>query len=225
MAPLKRDKPASKRKEREGERRCVVDRAARPRHALIRFVRGPDGALVPDIGERLPGRGVWVTGTRDYLERAREKRLFARGLKSDVAVPSDIAHLVDRLLADRAKAALSMANKAGAITLGFEKVKSSLGREDTAALFHASDAARDGRSRLDRIAASPASDVIEILPDVFNGSELSLALGQENVVHGILTRGGVASAAMNAVRRLAIFRGALPIEAEDGPGIAAKTAG
>ena len=29
--------------------------------ALMRFVVGPDGAVVPDIDERLPGRGLWLT--------------------------------------------------------------------------------------------------------------------------------------------------------------------
>ena len=41
-------------------RRCAVTRALRPKDELIRFVFGPDGAVVPDLKEKLPGRGVWL---------------------------------------------------------------------------------------------------------------------------------------------------------------------
>ncbi|MGH7004506.1 MAG: DUF448 domain-containing protein, partial [Alphaproteobacteria bacterium] len=43
------------------ERRCIVTRASAPRAGLVRFVRGPDNAVVPDLAETLPGRGVWVS--------------------------------------------------------------------------------------------------------------------------------------------------------------------
>ena len=37
-----------------------MTRAAHPVEDLIRFVRAPDGTVVPDLRRRLPGRGVWV---------------------------------------------------------------------------------------------------------------------------------------------------------------------
>jgi predicted RNA-binding protein YlxR (DUF448 family) len=53
-------------KESESERTCIVTRRREPPEAMIRFVRGPDGVLAPDIRARLPGRGVWV-GARPTL--------------------------------------------------------------------------------------------------------------------------------------------------------------
>ena len=47
----------------DGSRRCALSRKSLPKEDLIRFVRGPDGELVPDLKERLPGRGVWIEAT------------------------------------------------------------------------------------------------------------------------------------------------------------------
>src|SRR5262249_2013886 len=49
------------RKATDTVRRCAVTRALRPKDQLIRFVLSPDGVVVPDLKEKLPGRGVWLT--------------------------------------------------------------------------------------------------------------------------------------------------------------------
>ena len=46
---------------RVAERTCVVTRTVRPVEEMIRFVVGPEGAVVPDLKRKLPGRGVWVS--------------------------------------------------------------------------------------------------------------------------------------------------------------------
>ena len=40
------------------ERTCIVTREVGPPDAMIRFVVGPDGVVVPDLRHRLPGRGA-----------------------------------------------------------------------------------------------------------------------------------------------------------------------
>ncbi|MGB6504867.1 MAG: DUF448 domain-containing protein, partial [Xanthobacteraceae bacterium] len=55
-------------RDRGVERMCVATRTVRPVADLIRFVIGPDGAAVPDLKHKLPGRGVWVTATQSALE-------------------------------------------------------------------------------------------------------------------------------------------------------------
>ena len=51
-------------------RLCAVSRVHKPPEELIRFVAGPDGAIVPDLARRLPGRGVWVDATREAVDAA-----------------------------------------------------------------------------------------------------------------------------------------------------------
>ena len=81
----------------DGIRSCALTRARRPKDELIRFVLGPDGAVVPDLKEKLPGRGVWVTAAYDTVAKAAKRNVFARALKTEAKVPEDLAGQVDRL--------------------------------------------------------------------------------------------------------------------------------
>ena len=64
----------------------------------MRFVVAPDGAAVPDLKRRLPGRGIWITATRQALRAAIARNTFARGFKGDVRVASDLVERTERLI-------------------------------------------------------------------------------------------------------------------------------
>ncbi|HEV2189047.1 MAG TPA: DUF448 domain-containing protein, partial [Stellaceae bacterium] len=49
------------------QRRCILTGETGERAALLRFVVGPDGTIVPDIEARLPGRGLWLVSRRDIV--------------------------------------------------------------------------------------------------------------------------------------------------------------
>jgi predicted RNA-binding protein YlxR (DUF448 family)/ribosomal protein L7Ae-like RNA K-turn-binding protein len=51
-------------------RRCIVTRERLPKERMIRFVVGPDRQIVPDLAARLPGRGIWLSASKDVLELA-----------------------------------------------------------------------------------------------------------------------------------------------------------
>src|SRR5579864_2722478 len=95
------------------ERLCVATRQVRPVDELIRFVVGPDGAVVPDLKRRLPGRGVWVTARRHLVAEAVGRRQFARAFKAEVRVSPELPDEVEQLLVQSALNALSIAYKAG----------------------------------------------------------------------------------------------------------------
>ena len=52
------------------ERTCALTRELRPVAEMIRFVVGPAGEAVPDVKRKLPGRGIWISATRDAIEDA-----------------------------------------------------------------------------------------------------------------------------------------------------------
>ncbi|MEO1551705.1 MAG: DUF448 domain-containing protein, partial [Pseudomonadota bacterium] len=106
------------------ERRCIATGESQPRAGLIRFAVSPDGQLVPDLAERLPGRGIWVTADKAALDKAAKKGLFARAAKAQVEVPEDLAAQIDGLLVRRITDLLALARKAGQAVAGKEKVKS-----------------------------------------------------------------------------------------------------
>src|SRR5436190_19894658 len=87
------------------ERLCALTREVKPIGELIRFVAAPDGAIVPDLKRRLPGRGVWVTATRRAVDEAARRNLFARSLKREVRAPRDLGAALERQLESAALAA------------------------------------------------------------------------------------------------------------------------
>ena len=106
----------------EPERRCIVSGDVGPKAGLVRFVLGPDGMIYPDLAEKLPGRGIWVTADRDLIRKAADKGMFARGAKAPAKAPENLADLVEEGLAHRVVELISLARKAGDAVVGFEKV-------------------------------------------------------------------------------------------------------
>ena len=56
------------------ERRCIASGESGSKFGLIRFVLDPAGGVTPDLAERLPGRGVWLSSDRASAELAVKKR-------------------------------------------------------------------------------------------------------------------------------------------------------
>ncbi len=189
-------------------RTCALSRNPMPVSSMVRFVVGPAGEAVPDIKRKLPGRGIWIDATRAAVEESIKRKVFARGFKREVRVAKDLAAQTERLLEAAALDALAMAGKAGVVVGGFAKVEAALGRSDVVALIHASDAAADGKRKLDGALhrkSDEKSREIAII-DIFAGSQLDLALNRPNVVHAALLAGPGSETFLSRAARLARFR-------------------
>ncbi|MGD0143587.1 MAG: RNA-binding protein [Rhizomicrobium sp.] len=187
------------------ERRCIVTGEALPESRLIRYVADPEGRIVPDVAAVLPGRGIWVSASRDILGRAIAKNLFARAAKAQVVTPVDLADRTEAQLVARMCGDLGMARRSGAIVLGFDNVARALdGQPPPAVLVEAADGAADGRRKLAGTAA--ARGLKPVLVDVLTNAELSLALGRENVIHAALKPGRLAERLAFQAGRLEGFR-------------------
>jgi predicted RNA-binding protein YlxR (DUF448 family) len=190
---------------RERERFCVATRTVQPVSDLIRFVVGPDGEAVPDIKSKLPGRGVWVTATREALEDAIKRKVFARGFKRDVRTPADLAARTEQLLEQAVIDALAMAHKAGLVAAGFNRAATALEREDVVALLHAAEASPDGVRKLDAAVRQGRSQPLPVI-EFLTSAQLDLALGRPNVVHAALLAGPASDTLLSRSRRLERFR-------------------
>lgn len=189
---------------RSPERLCVVTRTVRPVKDLIRFVVGPDGEAVPDLKSKLPGRGVWVTGTQDALAEAVKRKALPRGFKREVRVPPDLVGRTDRLLERSALDALAIAGKAGLAVAGFMKVENALAREKVVGVLHAAEAAPDGVRKLEAAARRGPRPVAVIRG--LSLAQLDLALGRPNVVHAALLAGPASDTFLARFGRLERFR-------------------
>lgn len=181
-------------------RRCVATGEVQAKDVLLRFVVGPDGSIVPDVGATLPGRGIWLSPRRDVVNTAVAKRLFARAARRPVAVPDDLAERIEGLLVRRWLDTLGLARRAGEAVCGYEKVRAELGAGRAALLVQARDAAEAGRARMR--AAATGLPVIEL----FDGAELGAVFGREAAVHVCLSPGKLALRLRQDAGRLAGFR-------------------
>jgi uncharacterized protein len=179
---------------------------------LIRFVVAPDGSVVPDLRRKLPGRGVWVTATRQALDEAVKRKAFARSFKREVRASTELGAQVDALLERATLDALSMANKAGLVVSGFAKVEAALVAGDVAGLVHASAASSDGVRKITGAVKRLYDGEIGHFPVVtaFTSAQLDLALGRPNVVHAALLAGPASKAFLARTMSLERFRKSAP---------------
>ena len=179
-------------------RRCIVTRQALEKPAMIRFVIDPEGRVTPDLKERLPGRGLWVTATRPILDQAVAKHAFSKAAKQSVKAAPDLTERVTELAKREVAELLGLARKSGQLVAGFEKVDAALRAGKVRVLVAASDGAEDGRGKLARIAGSG----VEIYAPL-TAAELAQALGREHAVHAAIKAGGIAEKTIIASRRFA----------------------
>ena len=182
------------------QRRCIVTGESLERGALLRFVVGPDGAIVPDVAGRLPGRGLWLTSRRDIVERAVAKRLFARAARRPVVMPPDLADRVESLLARRCGEALGLARRAGLAVAGFERTSEAVRRRRAALLLFALDGADGARDSLTALGGGlPRAEVL-------TGAELGAPFDRERIVHVAIAGGPLCQRLMRDMSRLAGMR-------------------
>jgi predicted RNA-binding protein YlxR (DUF448 family) len=193
------------RRTREAERLCVATRTVRPVVDMIRFVIGPEGEAVPDLKSKLPGRGVWVTASRDALSEALKRKAFARGFKRDVRVPADLVERTESLLLRAIFDALAIAGKAGLAVTGFGKVEAVLEHSRAVALLHAAEAAPDGVRKLAAARRRGNGSLVTVI-DALPSAQLDLALGQPHVIHAALLAGPASDTFLARCQRLERFR-------------------
>lgn len=189
-------------------RQCALTRERRQPEDLIRFVLSPTGEAVPDLERRLPGRGVWLTATRETVEKAIKTKAFSRSFRADVKVPADLPERIEMLLRQRVAATLSLANKAGLVLPGFQQAESALEKGGVGVLVHGLDAAADGCQKLDKKfqAIQRAGNEEAPIVKALTISEMSLAMGRPSVVHAALTPGGLTERFLREAERLARYR-------------------
>jgi hypothetical protein len=191
------------------ERLCALTREVKSVAELIRFVEAPDGAIMPDIKRRLPGRGVWVTARRGAVEEAVKRNVFARSLKRAVRADVALAATVEQQLETATLDALAIAHKAGRVAIGFGRTETALTDDPVIVVLNASDGAADGARKIASAVSrrQTSENAAEILiVSAFTSAQLDLALGRSNVVHAALLAGPASKGFLERYRSLERFR-------------------
>jgi predicted RNA-binding protein YlxR (DUF448 family) len=167
---------------------------------LLRLVVDPEGAIVPDIEGRLPGRGLWLTPRRDIVQRAVAKKAFARAARRPVLASPELADRIESLLARRCVDLLGLSRRAGLAIAGFDRVGEALRRGKVGLLLCAQDGAAAGRDKLIALADNLPS------VGVLTAAELGAAFGRERIVHAAVGGGTLCRRLMEDLSRLAGLR-------------------
>ncbi|MDO6590412.1 RNA-binding protein [Loktanella sp. D2R18] len=185
----------NKAKDDAATRKCIVTGEAQPKAGLVRFVVGPDDQVYPDVLGKLPGRGMYVSSTREALDAAN-KGQFSRSAKQAVTVPDGLTAEVERQISRHAVDLIAMTRKSGRAVCGFEKVKGWLaGGERVRVLVQASNGSERGKAKLWTPEGARYFGC-------FTAEELGLAFGRQSVIHGALATGGLSNRVVEEATRL-----------------------
>jgi uncharacterized protein len=180
-------------------RRCIVSGAVRPKDEMVRFVVGPNGEIVADVAERLPGRGFWLSADRDVLMKAGAKHMFAKAARRAVRVPDDLVDQVEGALVRRCLSLVGLARRAGQAVVGYEKAREWLKSGRNGVVVAAIDGSAGGRAKLEALASGAPIAVLR-------ADELGAAAGRDRAVHIVLSPGRLADSLKREAGRLAGFR-------------------
>lgn len=185
----------TKDREQGPERKCIATGEVQPKYGLIRFGISPDGQVVPDVLEKLPGRGIWVSAERTAMEKAVKKGLFSRSAKQAVQVPETLIATVEAQLAARVVNLISLMRKGGHAVSGYERVKDWLAKDEAEVLIQAHDGSERGKSKL----STPyGGSWIGWL----SADELGQAFGRPSTIHAALGAGGLCQRVVEEAARL-----------------------
>ncbi len=165
---------------------------------MIRFVLAPDATVIPDLAERLPGRGMWLSATGDVLEIARTRGAFARAARRAVKVSPDLLADVQTALLIRIGETLGLSRRAGAAVAGFARAHEWLVAGRAGLVVQAADGSPDERVRF---LGGAAGRIRAVAP--LPGADLGRIFGRDHVVHVAVAPGRLAERLYTDATRLA----------------------
>jgi len=197
-----------KRGHKSRERRCVSRNEVRDPREMLRFVKGPENTVFPDVLGKLPGRGVWVSATREDLDTAVKKGGFKRGFKGNVTIPDDLAVQAEAGLRRHTLSLIGMTKKSGKLFIGFDQVMAAARSDALGWRIEASDGAAGARGKIRTLAKAVAREVELSLPRVigcFDSQEIGAVVGREAIIHCAVPHGRLAKSLGVSARRLSGF--------------------
>ncbi|RZM21234.1 MAG: DUF448 domain-containing protein, partial [Sphingomonas sp.] len=136
-------------------RKCILSQDRDSRDHLVRLALAPDGAILPDVRAKAPGRGAWIGVTREMLEvairKGKLKGALARAFKtSEFTISSELPAMIAAALQRNALDRLGLEAKGGTLLTGSDKIETAARQGQLHALYHAADAGTDGNRKLDQ---------------------------------------------------------------------------
>lgn len=167
---------------------------------MLRLVLAPDGRVVPDLAENLPGASLSVEATKEALEQCAPA--VAEALGSQARLPGNLMAMVESGLVKRIIERIALARKGGYAVCGFAKVEQGLREGGKKLLLEAADGGEADRLKLEKLAAYQGIPVVGGL----RRDELGKPFGRAEAVHVLLQESRINAEILKDLRRLAGFR-------------------
>jgi ribosomal protein L7Ae-like RNA K-turn-binding protein len=163
---------------------------------MIRFVLDPDRKLVPDLAERLPGRGMWLSAKADVLEHALRRGAFAKAARGEVHAHPDLRAFVEDGLRGRVRDLVGFARRAGQAVMGWGAAREWLLTGRAGLMVHAADGSPAEKARLIGHRQVPVVDPL-------SAADLGSLFGRDRAVHVAIASGRLAESIAAEAARLA----------------------
>jgi hypothetical protein len=182
---------------------------------MLRFVLGPDRTVVPDLAERLPGRGMWLSAKADVLEQAARRGAFAKAARGEVRVPPDLRATIEDGLRGRIRDLVGFARRAGQAVSGWQAAREWLQAGRAGLLVQAADGSPAEKARLVGHRTVPV-----VAP--LDAAALGAVFGRDRAVHVAVAPGRLAERIAAEAARLegvsSLPKGAAPARGAREPG-------
>jgi ribosomal protein L7Ae-like RNA K-turn-binding protein len=152
---------------------------------MVRFVLGPDRKVIPDLAERLPGRGMWLSAKADVIEQAARRGAFAKATRGEALVPPDLRATIEDGLRGRIRDLVGFARRAGQAVSGWQAAREWLQAGRAGLLVQAADGSPAEKARL--VGHRPVPVVAPL-----DAAALGAVFGRERAVHVAIAPGRLA---------------------------------
>ena len=170
---------------RQPQRTCLGCRKVHDQKDLARFVRAPDGQVMIDPRNRLPGRGAYACWSRDCLEQIARRQAFARAFRQSCQ-PLELETLINDArfsLREHMANLIGMSRKSAQVVAGGNAVLEAL---SSASRFSVVIVAHDVSDSLSEKVKRKSAAVETLCNDLFSKAELGSILGRtEHSVVGL----------------------------------------
>lgn len=188
------------------QRMCIACRKSQDKKQLLRFVLDPEGRIVLDYRQQLPGRGTYTCIRLECIAAAVKKNGFRRAYPDLIRTAVDAAELQQqtrRTLENRISGLLAIARKSGQLISGSNQVLDGLKKSSPPALMVCAQDISDAMADRLNAAAQPLKIVTARM---FDKKTLGHLLGKEERSVVAVVPGALAEALQSELLRYELVR-------------------
>ncbi len=186
--------------QKSAQRTCVACRQTRDKNLLVRYVVAPDGAILVDYRQRLPGRGSYTCFSVECMQDAVKKNSFQRSFKGKCEkVSADELHQqLITALDQKIFGLIGMSKKSGQYKTGTNVVLESLRKGNSlAVVVIAKDISEAIGSKIEALAQKNKIYCIRL----YNKQIIGQVLGKEERSVVAISSGLLANSLLNELHR------------------------